>query len=72
MAEPIVPNLRAVSGLLLEKIFTVIIPIIEHTRPKDANASGINCNTDLSQPNEFTVALVMDAASAMEAIMEPQ
>jgi len=45
-ADPIVPYLRAVSGLLEEKIFTVSIPNNEHSKPKDARAKGINCNID--------------------------
>ena len=43
-AEPIVPNLRAISGLLSENNRTIMIPIIEQIRPSEAKAKGINCN----------------------------
>ena len=33
---------RSTGINVLEDTLKVIIPIIEHTRPKDANASGIN------------------------------
>ena len=67
-----VPNLRAVSGLLFEKIFTVNIPNNEHTIPNEARAKGMNNNISWLPPIVFIVALVIDAARAIEAIMDPQ
>tara|TARA_B100001559_G_C16104664_1_gene441068 strand:+ start:415 stop:594 length:180 start_codon:yes stop_codon:yes gene_type:complete len=45
-ADPIVPYRRAISGLLEEKILTVIIPNNEHIKPKEAKAKGMNCSID--------------------------
>ena len=40
IADPIVPNLSAISGLLLEKTLTIKIPAREHIKPKDARVKG--------------------------------
>ena len=41
-AEPIVPNLSAISGLLLENNFTNKIPVMEQISPSEANIRGNN------------------------------
>merc|ERR1711991_266252 len=71
-AEPIVPNLKAISGLLSENNRTSKMPIIEQIRPKEARAKGINCNMYWSPPSFVIVADVMDAANAIDAIIDPQ
>ena len=67
-----VPYLNAVSALLDEKALTVNIPNKEQIIPNEANASGIYCNIYWLPPSELTVALVIDAAKAMHAIIDPQ
>merc|ERR1711991_1171390 len=71
-AEPIVPNLKAISGLLSENNRTIKMPIIEQIRPKEAKAKGINCSMYWSPPSFVIVADVIDAARAIEAIIDPQ
>ena len=67
-----VPKRKATSGLLPENIFTARIPASEQSRPAEASASGMNCRARRSPPRLSTVASDMEAASAIEAIIEPQ
>ncbi len=71
-AEPMVPNRKATSALLLENNFTDKIPSSEQISPVDARASGMNCNTDLLPPRTSKDAIDIDAASAIDAIIAPQ
>ena len=69
-AEPIVPYLRVVSALFEENL-TVIIPNNEQIIPRDANANGmIEAYIVATQPD--IVALVIEAARAIQAIIDPQ
>ena len=71
-ADPIVPYLNAVSALLDENALTVKMPNKEQIIPSEAQAKGIYCNIYWLPPNELTVALVIEAAKAIHAIIEPQ
>ena len=71
-AEPIVPNLRAISGLLLENTLTVRIPSIEHIRPTEARTSGIPIKAFTSPPSKETEEADIVVAKIIDAIIEPQ
>ena len=65
---PIVPARRAFSGLLLDIIFTMIIPITEQIRPTEAKPSG-NAIRAFCEPS---VKVVIVDAMVKLAIIEPQ
>jgi hypothetical protein len=69
---------KASAGLALEKIRTTPIPIIEQTKPAEANASGRNISAArpslgfMSGVRLFTSTMVSVEAMAMVAIIAPQ
>ena len=71
-ADPIVPKRRATSALLFENAFTAKIPAREQISPSEANANGMNCRTIWSPPSRFILSIDIEAARAMEAIIDPQ
>ena len=71
-AEPIVPYLKAISGLLFENILTVRIPKIEHIRPIEASTRGIPINAFTFPPSKDTEEADIVVANIMDAIIDPQ
>ena len=71
-AEPMVPKRSATSGLRSANMRTDRMPRSEQISPVEARTSGMNCRTDRSPPRLSTEAIDIDAASAIEAIIEPQ
>ena len=72
IAEPIVPKRNATSGLLSANMRTDRMPRSEQIRPVEARTSGMNCSTARSPPRLSSAAIDMDAARAIDAIIEPQ
>ena len=72
IAEPIVPYLSAISGLLLENILTVRIPRIEQTRPTEASTKGIPIKALTSPPSKETEEADIVVAKIIDAIIDPQ
>ena len=69
IAEPIVPYLKAISGLLFENILTVRIPRIEQIRPTEARTKGIPIKALTSPPSKETEEADIVVAKIIDAII---
>ena len=66
------PILKADSGDLFEESLTNMIPIIEQTRPREANANGRNISSLRFPPNRSNATTESVEAIAIVAIIDPQ
>ena len=71
-ADPMVPYLRAISGLLFENTLTVRIPSMEQIRPTEANTKGIPIKAVTFPPSIETEEADIVVARIIDAIIEPQ
>ena len=68
---PMVPVLSATSGLLPENWRTIMMPAMEHRRPREASPSGRNIRDSRAPRSPMMSSDIVDAI-AMVAIIAPQ